>query len=33
MKCWRDGLRNIGTTPAIYYVVKWFPQDLSDPKP
>ncbi|HEY4159183.1 MAG TPA: cupin domain-containing protein [Polyangiaceae bacterium] len=22
------GLRNIGTTPATYYVIKWFPHDL-----
>jgi mannose-6-phosphate isomerase-like protein (cupin superfamily) len=22
------GLRNVGTTPATYYVVKWFPHDL-----
>ena len=27
------GLRNVGTTPAIYYVVKWFPHDLGKPKP
>ena len=27
------GLRNVGTTPAIYYVVKWFPHDLGKAKP
>ena len=27
------GLRNVGTIPAIYYVVKWFPHDLGKPKP
>jgi quercetin dioxygenase-like cupin family protein len=27
------GLRNVGTTPAIYYVIKWFPRDLGKPKP
>jgi quercetin dioxygenase-like cupin family protein len=27
------GLRNVGTIPAIYYVVKWFPHDLGRPKP
>jgi quercetin dioxygenase-like cupin family protein len=27
------GLRNVGTTPAIYTVVKWFPHDLGKPKP
>jgi quercetin dioxygenase-like cupin family protein len=27
------GLRNVGTTPAIYYVVKWFPRDLGKAKP
>jgi quercetin dioxygenase-like cupin family protein len=27
------GLRNVGTTKATYYVVKWFPHDLSKAKP
>ena len=27
------GLRNVGTTPAVYYVVKWFPHDLGKPAP
>jgi quercetin dioxygenase-like cupin family protein len=27
------GLRNVGTTPAIYYVIKWFPHDLGKPRP
>jgi quercetin dioxygenase-like cupin family protein len=26
------GLRNVGTTPATYYVVKWFPHDLGKSK-
>jgi quercetin dioxygenase-like cupin family protein len=26
------GLRNVGTTPATYYVVKWFPHDLAKAK-
>src|SRR5262245_27031404 len=26
------GLRNVGTIPAIYYVIKWFPHDLGKPK-
>ena len=27
------GLRNIGTTRATYYVIKWFPHDLPKAKP
>jgi hypothetical protein len=27
------GLRNVGTSAAVYYVVKWFPHDLGKPKP
>jgi len=25
------GMRNIGTVPATYYVVKWYPHDLAKP--
>jgi mannose-6-phosphate isomerase-like protein (cupin superfamily) len=27
------GLRNVGKTPATYYVVKWYPHDLPKAKP